>query len=163
MIQLLFTLLFCVRVSKPILCFLSREDPLAFVLHIAVLLYGSIYLYNCYIFFLDWSFDHYVVSFFVSFHSFYFKVYFIWYEYCYSCFLLVSICVEYIFPALHFQSVWLPSPSAVILEPKKIRSFTVSIVSSSICCDMMRQEAKILVFWRLSFNVEFHLVVYYRS
>ena len=37
------------------------------------------------IFFLDWPFDHYVVSF-VSFHSLYFKVYFIWYEYCYSSF-----------------------------------------------------------------------------
>ena len=35
--------------------------------------------------------DSYLVSFFVSFHSLCFKVYFIWYEYCYSCFLLVSI------------------------------------------------------------------------
>ena len=34
-----------------------------------------IYIYNCYIFFLDWSFDHYAVSFFVSFHSLYLKVY----------------------------------------------------------------------------------------
>ena len=29
--------------------------------------------------------------------------------------------------------LWLPSPSAVILEPKKIKSVTVSIVSPSIC------------------------------
>ena len=29
---------------------------------------------------------------------------------------------------------WLQSPSAVILEPKKIKSATVSIVSPSICC-----------------------------
>ena len=49
---------------------------------------------NCYTFFLGWSFDHYVVAFFVSFHNLCFKVYFIWYEYCYSCFLLVSICME---------------------------------------------------------------------
>ena len=48
---------------------------------------------------LDWSFDHYVVTFFVSFHSLCFKVYFIWYEYCYSCFLFVSICMEYLFPS----------------------------------------------------------------
>ena len=26
-------------------------------------------------------------------------------EYCYSCFLLVSICMKYLFPGLHFQSV----------------------------------------------------------
>ena len=33
---------------------------------------------------------------------------------------------------------WLQSPSAVILEPKKIKSVTVSIVSSSICHEAMR-------------------------
>ena len=39
---------------------------------------GCICIYNFYIFFLDWPFDHYLVSFFVSFHGLYFKVYFIW-------------------------------------------------------------------------------------
>ena len=29
-------------------------------------------------------------------------------EYCYSCFLLVFICVKYLSPALHFQSVCVP-------------------------------------------------------
>ena len=48
------------------------------------------------------------VAFFVSFHSFCFKVYFIGYEYCHSCFLLVSICVIHLFPALPFQSVCVP-------------------------------------------------------
>ena len=32
---------------------------------------------------------------------------------------------------------WLQSPSAVILEPQKIKSNTVSIVSLSICCEVM--------------------------
>ena len=32
---------------------------------------------------------------------------------------------------------WLQSPSPVILEPKKIKSLTVSIVSSSICHKVM--------------------------
>ena len=58
---------------------------------------------------------------------------------------------------------WLQSSSAVILEPKKIKSLIVFIVSPSICCDVIGQDAKVLVFLRLSFNVEFHLVVYYRS
>ena len=31
-----------------------------------------------------------------------------WYEYCYSCFLLVSICLKYLFPAPHFLSVCVP-------------------------------------------------------
>ena len=41
---------------------------------------------------------------------------------------------------------WLQSPSAVILEPKKIRSVTVSIFFSSICHKVMGLEAMILVF-----------------
>ena len=32
---------------------------------------------------------------------------------------------------------WLQSPSAVILEPPKVKSVTVSIVSPSICHDVM--------------------------
>ena len=40
---------------------------------------------------------------------------------------------------------WLQSPSAVILEPPKIKSFTVSIVSPSICHEVMGPDAMILV------------------
>ena len=40
---------------------------------------------------------------------------------------------------------WLQSPSAVILEPKKIKLLTVSIVSPSICHEMMGLDAMILV------------------
>ena len=41
---------------------------------------------------------------------------------------------------------WLQSPSAVILEPKKIKSVTVSIVSPSICHEVMRMQIYFLVF-----------------
>ena len=41
---------------------------------------------------------------------------------------------------------WLQSPSAVILEPLKIKSVIVSIVSPSICHEVMRSDAMILVF-----------------
>ena len=41
---------------------------------------------------------------------------------------------------------WLQSPSAVILELKKIKSDTVSTVSSSICYEVMGPDAMILVF-----------------
>ena len=41
---------------------------------------------------------------------------------------------------------WLQSPSAVILEPPKIKSGTVSIVSPSICHEVMGSDAMILVF-----------------
>ena len=41
---------------------------------------------------------------------------------------------------------WLQSPSAVILEPKKIKSVTVSIIYPSICHEVMGPDAMIFVF-----------------
>ena len=41
---------------------------------------------------------------------------------------------------------WLQSPSVVILEPQNIKSVTVSIVSPSICYEVMGPDAMILVF-----------------
>ena len=52
---------------------------------------------------------------------------------------------------------WLQPPSAVILEPKKIKSVTVSIVSPSICHEVMGPDAMILVFWMLRFKPDFSL------
>ena len=51
-----------------------------------------------------------------------------------------------------FLISWMQSPSAVIWEPKKIKSATYSTVSPSICHEVMRLAAMILVFWMLSFN-----------
>ena len=42
---------------------------------------------------------------------------------------------------------WLQSPSAVILDPKKVKSDTVSTVSPSISHEVMGPDAMILVFW----------------
>ena len=52
---------------------------------------------------------------------------------------------------------WLQSPSAVILKPKKIKSLTVSIVSPSICHELMGPDAMIFIFWMLSFKPIFSL------
>ena len=52
---------------------------------------------------------------------------------------------------------WLQSPSVVILELKKIKSLTVSIVSSSICHEVMGPDATVLVFWMLSFKPTFSI------
>ena len=41
---------------------------------------------------------------------------------------------------------WQQSPSAVILEPEKIKSVTVSIVFPSMCHEVMGPDAMILVF-----------------
>ena len=46
---------------------------------------------------------------------------------------------------------WLQSPCAVILEPPKIKSVTVSIVSPSICHEVMRPDAIIFCFLNTEF------------
>ena len=51
----------------------------------------------------------------------------------------------------------LQSQSAVILETRKIKSVTDSTVSSSICHEVMGPDARILVFWMLSFKPTFSL------
>ena len=56
----------------------------------------------------------------------------------------------------HLLISWLQSPPAVILEPKKIKSATVSIASPSISHEVMGPDALILVFWMLSFKSTFY-------
>ena len=51
----------------------------------------------------------------------------------------------------HLLIAWLQSPSAVILEPKKIKSVTISTLSLSICHKVMGLDAMILVFWMFGF------------
>ena len=58
---------------------------------------------------------------------------------------------------------WLQSPSSVILEPKIIKSFTVSIVSSSIHHEVMGLDAMIFVFWMLTFKPIFTLLFHFHQ
>ena len=46
----------------------------------------------------------------------------------------------------HFLISWLQSLSAMILEPKKIKSVTVSIASSFICDEVIGPDAMVFVF-----------------
>ena len=50
---------------------------------------------------------------------------------------------------------WLQSPSAVILEPKKIKCATVSTFPPTVCHDMMGPDAMILVFLKVEFQASF--------
>ena len=52
---------------------------------------------------------------------------------------------------------WLQYPSTAILEPKKIKSVTISTYSLSICHEVMGPDAMILVFRMLSFKPAFSL------
>ena len=60
--------------------------------------------------------------------------------------MLSSLIIAFLPRSIRLLISWLQSPSAVILEPPKIKSVTVSIVSPSICHEVMGLDAIILVF-----------------
>ena len=60
--------------------------------------------------------------------------------------ILPRLVIAFLPRSKHLLISWLQSPSAVTLEPKKIKSVTVSIVSPSICHEVMELDAVILVF-----------------
>ena len=67
------------------------------------------------------------------------------------------LVIAFLSRSKHLLISWLQSPSAVILEPKTIKSVTVSVVSPSICHEGMGLDALTLVFWKLSFKPPFSL------
>ena len=71
--------------------------------------------------------------------------------------MLSRLAIAFLPRSKHLLISWLQLPSAVILEPKKIKSLTVSIVSPSICHEVMGPHAKIFVFWVLTFKPAFSL------
>ena len=63
--------------------------------------------------------------------------------------MLSRFVINFLPRSKHLLMSQLQSPSTVILEPKKIESATVSIVSPSIFHEVMGSDANILVFWML--------------
>ena len=70
------------------------------------------------------------------------------------CNILSTLVITFLPRNKRLLIAWLQSPSAVILEPQKIKSV---IVSPSICYEVMGPDAMILVFWMLSFKPNFSL------
>ena len=60
--------------------------------------------------------------------------------------MLSSLVITFLPRSKRLLIPWLQSPSAVILEPPKIKSVTISIVSPSIYHEMMGPDAMILAF-----------------
>ena len=60
----------------------------------------------------------------------------------------MDLCFESEVSAPNFMAA---APFTVILEPEKIKSVTVSIVSPSICYEVMGPDAMIFVFWNTEF------------
>ena len=65
--------------------------------------------------------------------------------------MLYRLVIAFLPRSKHLLISWLQPPSEVILEPKKIKFVTVSIVSPSICHEVMGPDAMIFSF----LNVEF--------
>ena len=65
--------------------------------------------------------------------------------------MLSMLVITFLPRSKHLLILWLQSPSAVILESKKIKSVTVSIVSPSLSHEVMGTDAMIFIF----LNVEF--------
>ena len=60
--------------------------------------------------------------------------------------MLSRLVITFLQRSKHLLISWLQSPSAVILEPRKIKSATVSTVSPPICHEVMGLDAMILLF-----------------
>ena len=71
--------------------------------------------------------------------------------------MLFRLVITFIPRIKHLLISWLQSPSAVILEPPKIKLSTVSTLSPSICHEVTGLDAMILIFWMLSFRPTFSL------
>ena len=63
--------------------------------------------------------------------------------------MLSRLVISFLPRSKHFLISWLQSPSAVILEPKKIKSVTLS---PPICHDVVGSDATILVFSMLALS-----------
>ena len=55
--------------------------------------------------------------------------------------MLSKLVITFLLRSKHLLISWLQSPSAVILEPPKVKSVTVSTVSPSICHEIMGPDA----------------------
>ena len=58
--------------------------------------------------------------------------------------MLSRLVITFLPRSKHLLISWLQSPSAVILEPKRIKSVTVSTVSPSISHEVMRPDVMLL-------------------
>ena len=60
--------------------------------------------------------------------------------------MLSRLFIAFLLRSKRLLTSWLQSPSSVILEPKEIKSVTISVVSPSICHEVMGMDAMIFIF-----------------
>ena len=71
--------------------------------------------------------------------------------------ILLRFVIAFLPRSKHFLISWLQSPSALILEPKKINFVTATSFHPSVCREVMGPDATVLVFFMLSFKPAFSL------
>ena len=71
--------------------------------------------------------------------------------------ILSRLVITFLPRSKRLLNSWIQSPSTMILEPRKIKSDTVSTVSPSISHEVMGTDAMIFIFWMLSFKSTFSL------
>ena len=74
--------------------------------------------------------------------------------------MLARLVIAFLPMSKHLLIFWLQSASEVILESKKIKSVTVSLVSSSFCNEVMGLDVMILVLLMLSFKPAFSTLLF---
>ena len=74
--------------------------------------------------------------------------------------MLSRLVIAFLLRTKLLLTSWLQSPSAVILEPKKIKSVTLSIVSACICHEVMGPDAMMLVL-TVEFYVNFFTLLFH--
>ena len=77
--------------------------------------------------------------------------------------MLSRLVIAFLPRSKHLLISWLKSPPAIILEPPKIKSVTVSIFSPSICHEVIWLDAMILVFWMLTFKPTSHSPLHFHQ
>ena len=70
---------------------------------------------------------------------------------------LSRLVIDFLLRSKRLLISWLQSLPTIIFLPRRIKSVTVSIVSPSICHEVIGPDAMIFVFWMLSFKPAFSL------
>ena len=66
--------------------------------------------------------------------------------------MLSRFVIAFLSRSKHLLILWLQSPSAMILEPKKIKYVTASTFASSVCHEVMGPDATIIALWMFGFK-----------
>ena len=66
--------------------------------------------------------------------------------------MLSTFAIAFLPRSKHLLISWLQSPSAVILVPQKIKSLSISVISPTICHEVIGPDAMIFILWILNFK-----------